>query len=1128
MKINKKIEVNRFIGTPPKILRFMTSNLVFRERSHHTFNQFLRVMKLTIFILTVCLIHVSALTKAQITLNESKASLRTILKSISKQSGFDFVYNDKDLDKASPISIKVNDVSVELALRTAFEGQPLIYEIADKTVMVKRRDNKSYLETVLARLQTIDVRGRVIDSLGNALQGASVKVKNGKGATTTNANGDFYLQKVDENAVLVFTYIGYQSREISVSANLGNVVLRISDSKLDEVQVIAYGTVQKKFSTGNIGSIKAEDINKQPVSNLLLALQARVPGLYIQQNSGNTTGNVKVAIQGKNSLANGNDPFYVVDGVPYPNNNNSGLDGGIIGGGGNSTLNFLNPADIESVEVLKDADATAIYGSRAANGAILITTKKGKPGETKVDLNMQSGWGKITRTYDLLNTQQYVALRKEAIQNGGNIISSTDYDINGVWDQSRNVNWQKELAGGTAHYTNLNVSISGGNENTQFRAGAGYIRQTTVYPGNFADNKNNVQLSINHHSTNRKFRFSLSGNYLQDLNQINTGDLFQVAITLAPDAPEVFNPDGSINWSPLPTNPNVYTFDNPARIFLMKYRAETNNLIANSNIGYEILPGLELKTSLGYNRLEANANTFIPITFWKPDSFYKARSARFATNSIASWIAEPQLTYNHQYNFGHVETLLGGTFQQSKTDLLNQDASGFNNDAQLENIGAASTVTIGSTVQSLYRYSAIFARINYRLKDRYILNLSARRDGSSRFGSANLFNSFYSAAAAWIFTEEPIMKFAKNILSFGKIRASYGTSGNDQIGDYAFLSLYNNQNYQINYQNTTGLTASGISNPYLQWEETRKLDVGIDMGFLNNRILLNANYFRNRSSNQLVNSPVPTTTGFTYIRQNLPATVQNTGVELSLDATLYKARDFNWQISANLTLPRNKLIAFPNIENSGYADVFVVGEPITIWKAYKFEGLNTQTGFYQFRGANGQLTSNPDFTKDRIQLINTSEKWYGGISNSFTYKGLELSFLLQIVKSIRANYRFGPYFPGFANINLPANFIDRWQKKGDNALNQQVQTSYDFISPFVAATGSDAAYSDATFMRLKNASLSYTIPSNWLHRIHITNARAYVQGQNLFTISNYIGDPETGYGTLPPLRIFSLGIQLTF
>ncbi|WP_234997726.1 SusC/RagA family TonB-linked outer membrane protein [Mucilaginibacter sp. OK098] len=1085
-------------------------------------------MKITTFLLLISVLTVSASSYAQkITLNEKKAGLDEVLAKIRQQSGYDVIYSNDVLEKSTPVTIKVSNVNLEDALKASLLNQPLTYEIEEKTILIKMKE-PSFMDKVKDVLALIDVHGRVVDEKGNPLPGVTVKLKDESQAMATDKGGYFTLKSVNENAVIVISSIGYLTKEIRASAELGTISLEVSSSQLDAVQVIAYGTTSKRFSTSNIGSIIAEDIQKQPVGNLALALQGRIPGLYIQQNSGNTIGNVRMSVQGKNSLLNGSDPFYVVDGVPYPNNNNSGLEGGITAGGGNSTLNFLNPADIESVEILKDADATAIYGSRAANGAILITTKRGKAGETKVDLNMQSGWGKITkRTYDLMNTEQYVALRKEAIKNGGATISSTDYDVNGIWDQSRNTDWQKELAGGTAYFTNLNAAISGGNENTQFRAGAGYTRQTTVYPGDFSNYKNNVLLSVNHHSTNQKFTFNLSGNYLQDENNISTGDLFQVALTLAPDAPALFNRDGSINWSPLPTNPDVYTFNNPAKVVLNEYRAQTSNLIANSNIGYKILPGLEFKTNLGYNKLEANVENLIPITYYKPDG-YKSRGAAFGTNTIASWIIEPQLTYSQQFSFGHVEGLLGSTFQQSKTNLLNQNASGFNNDAQLENIGAASTITVVNTVQSLYRYSAIFGRINYRLKDRYIINLSARRDGSSRFGSANMLNSFYSAAGAWIFSEEPIMKFTNNFLSFGKLHASYGTTGNDQIGDYNFLSLYNNQNYSPNYQNTTGLIPAGLSNPYLQWEETKKLNIGLDLGFFTNQFFLNVNYFRNRSSNQLVSSPLPITTGFTSIRQNLPATVQNTGWELTLDATPYKNGKFNWQISANFTLPKNKLIAFPNLEKSSFASLFVVGQSITITKAYKFEGVNPQTGFYQFLTADGKLVSNPSSLNDKTQLLSTDPKWYGGISNRFSYKGFELSFLLQFVKHALPNYRFGPYFPGFPNLNLPANFTNRWQKNGDNGLYQQVQTSFNFITPFLSATQSDAAYSDATFMRLKNASLSYTIPNYFLHKIHIANARVYFQGQNLLTISNYIGDPETGYGTLPPLRVFSLGLQLTF
>jgi TonB-linked SusC/RagA family outer membrane protein len=1085
------------------------------------------VMKITTFILLISVLTVSASTYAQkITLNEKKASLDEVLAKIRQQSGYDVIYSNDVLEKSTPVTIKITDATLEDALKASLQNQPLTYEIEEKTILIKMKES-SFINKLKDFLALIDVHGRVVDEKGQPLAGVTVKLKDETHVVITDKDGNFILTKVNDNAAIVISSIGYLTKEINAKAELGTVALEVSNSKLDEVQVIAYGTTTRRFSTGNISSVKAEDIAKATTSNPLLAIEGRVPGIFIQQTGGNTIGNVQVTVQGKNSIARGNDPFYVIDGLPYINSNlGNPISGNLLPtAAGNSTLSFINPADIESIEILKDADATAIYGSRAANGAILITTKKGKAGETKVDLNMQNGWGSITRKYNLLNTDQYIAMRLEELKNDGIPIDPSDYDINGIWDSKRNVDWQKTLAGGTAHYTNISTSVSGGNNNTQFRVGAGYIRQSTVYLGDYADKKNNVSIGINHKSSNKKFTFNISGNYLQDNNRLPGDDPYTYALMLAPDAPELFKPDGTLNWSPLPSDPSAYTFDNPATSFVVNYNTKTSNLISNSLIAYEFLPGLTIKSSFGYNKMESNDSKLIPLTATRPDRT-GTRSGQYSTRDFNSWIAEPQINFARQYSFGHIDALVGATFQQNTTDALNLEAKGFNSDAELANIAAASTVNVSTTIQSLYRYSALFGRINYTFRDKYIVNLTARRDGSSRFGQENLFHNFFSIGGAWIFTEENFIKSLFPFLNYGKIRASYGTTGNDQIGDYTFLNLYTNQTYTLNYQNTVGLVPTGLTNPYLQWEETRKLNLGVDLGFFDNGLIINANYYRNRSSNQLLRSPLPIASGFGTILQNLPATVQNSGFEVSIEANPIRKENFSWQITGNFTMPKNKLISFPGIDQTSYANSLVVGEPITIQKVFQFAGVDSQTGYYQFKDSKGGLTSYPDYSSDRTVLINTQPKWYAGFSNTISYKGLSFDFLLQYVRQIQPDVKLQAYVPGYFNTNASTYVLNRWQKLGDTGP-AQIITLAD-LSSYDAAQLSNAFYSDASYLRLKNASISFSLPSRWTDKLHFSQCRIYLQGQNLLTITKYEGDPETGYGSLPPLRVYTLGLQLTF
>jgi TonB-dependent starch-binding outer membrane protein SusC len=439
---------------------------------------------------------------------------------------------------------------------------------------------------------------------------------------------------------------------------------------------------------------------------------------------------------------------------------------------------------------------------------------------------------------------------------------------------------------------------------------------------------------------------------------------------------------------------------------------------------------------------------------------------------------------------------------------------------------------VNSTINSVYKYNAVFGRINYNYRDKYIVNLTARRDGSSRFGSENQFHNFGSAAIAWLFSNE---KFVKNIpfLSFGKLRASYGTTGNDQIGDYQFMNLYQTvTNIRTPYRGITGIQPTGLPNPYLEWEETRKLQMGIDLSFFTEKVIIAVNYFRNRSSNQLLSYNLPRTTGFSNIVAfNFPATVQNSGWEFAFNSVNVTTKDFKWNMGINLTLPKNKLIAFPNLSTSSYVSDLVIGKPITLAVLYHYLQVDPSIGLYQFVGKDDMPTSSPDFSTDRMQTKNTSPEFFGGIQNSFYYKGFELDFLFQFVKQIGPNYMFGN-IPGQGFTNQPIYVLNRWKKAGDEADIQKYSTGSD-VNPLLAYLGiisSDAAYSDASYIRLKNLSLSWQLPVKWQKKIHLRNSKVFVQGQNLITITNYKGlDPETKSSTtLPPLRVLSAGVTVGF
>jgi TonB-dependent starch-binding outer membrane protein SusC len=1098
----------------------------------------MRVMQLSaIFLLGICLQVSAAGVSQTITFSGEKIPLENVFSVIEKQTGYYVVYYRKDIENTKPVTVNVKDQLLQEFISEILKGQGLEFLIKEKTISVKKVLTDGLNDQFLsASLNTPPINGIVRGPDGQPIVGANVVLKGTQRGTTTTSDGSFSIEANNGDTVIISS-IGFVNHQLKVTKNsLGSIILVFSESKLDEVQIIAYGTTSKRFSTSSVETITAKEIATQPVSNPLLALSGRVPGLFIQQQSGVPGANVSVTIQGKNSLQNGSEPFYVIDGVPYSAQfTDFTLAGQAIQGSPVSSFNFINPSDIENVSILKDADATAIYGSRAANGAILITTKKGKAGKTKVNLDMQNSWGRVTRRLDLLKTNDYLNLRKEAYINAGlsiptiNEANRNNYDLT-AWDANKNTDWQNELIGGTAQLSNLQGSISGGNTSTQFLAAYGYSIETSVYPGHVADQKGNVKLSVNHQSLNGRFRYNVSVSYVRDKNNLNGSDLTQNAIDLAPNTPDLFKSDGSLNWAPLSTNPNISTLrSNPGTYTKIKYIGKNNNLIANNIAEYELLPGLVLKTNLGFNELVGNETQVIPITIYRPEASIKTRASSFLDKSISSWIIEPQITFSKKKSFSNFNALIGSTILQTKTNVLQLNASGFTDDAQLLTISSAPNVSIGNEFKTLYKYNALFGRINYILQDKYVININARRDGSSRFGEANRFHNFYSVGGAWLFSEENYIKTKLPWLSSGKLRLNYGSTGNDQIRDYRYMSLLQNYPAPVAYQQMISLYYTNISNPFLQWEETKKLNAGIALGLLNQGLQIDVNYFRNRSSNQLIPYQVPSTTGFMSIDRNIHATVQNNGIEMGVSGFISSRNNLHWETSMNVTISKNKLISFSDLETSPYFNTYIVGEPTNIIRTYSYAGVNPTTGLYEVYNDKGERTSDPDPIKDKLKLMNLNPKFYGGFYNKLNLQRFELSVLFQFVNQIAPTYEYGN-LPGVTLLNQPATVADHWTTPGQHSKIQRVSMDNETIIAFNALSQSDAAFADASYIRLKNISFSYSLNPTWLKKILMSQARFFINTQNIITITKFKGtDPETqAIGSLPPLKMINIGFNGTF
>ncbi len=964
--------------------------------------------------------------------------------------------------------------------------------------------------------QQNQVSGTITDGR-DPLPGVTITIK-GKATpgTISDFNGQYTLSSSPTD-ILVFTFMGFKTTtELVDGRQTINIQLQEDITSLQEVRVNAgYYSVKDKERTGSISKITAKVIGTQPVNTPLEALQGRMAGIDIIQTSGVPGGGFEVKIRGQNSIMAGNAPLYIIDGVPYDakslGSSNSSLT--IIPAGNISPLNSINPATIESIEVLKDADATAIYGSRGANGVVLITTKKGKQGKTSFSIGGSTGIANITRKRDLMGTDQYLTMRREAFTNDGIVIYPANaYDLNGTWDINRYTDWQDVLIGSSAITNQLQASVSGGSENTQFLLSGMHHNETTVFPGNFNYERITINSNLQHQSADKRFKVNFGSGYALEKNLLPGVDLTHNAYRLAPNAPPLHNSTGSLNWE-------NSTWTNPLAQLEGKYTNNTNNLIANAVLSYLLFEGFEVKINTGYNFTLFEDNNTVPNTVYNPAFGLQSSASQSYSHSgnKKSLLIEPQLSWTKKGKKHTWHLLFGSTFQNQKNETLSLFGIGFADNRFIGNLNAATTLRILDENVQEYKYQSVFTRINYSLNDKLFLNATGRRDGSSRFAPGNRFGNFGALGAAWLFSDYLHLPW----INYGKLRGSYGITGNDQIGDYQYLQTYSIRDFP--YDGNIGLQPTRIYNANFKWEENIKKEAAVELGLFNNRISLTLAYYSNRSGNQLLNYALPGTTGFTSMQANLAAVVENSGWELEWDAKILRGDKLSWNLSLNMTLPKNRLLDFPGLKDSPYANQFAIGKPISIVKLYRLQGVNPDTGLFEFEDYNkdGVITS----VEDRQYVADLTPKFYGGLSNSLNYKNWNFDIFFQFVKKQGNNEFYGGQRAG-SLFNQPTSLIDRWQLAGDHSSTQQFTTGANPIASraYSQFTQSSGTVSDASFVRLKSMAISYILPFG---KQATNSCRISIQGQNLLTFTKFKGgDPEQGLGYIPPLRRITLGIQL--
>ncbi|MBV4360193.1 SusC/RagA family TonB-linked outer membrane protein [Pinibacter aurantiacus] len=1110
------------------------------------------IMKFTAILLLAACLQVSARGFSQlVSISQKNASLQTVFKEIEKQTGYQFFYKENVLQHASTVTINVKNATLKQALDACFSNQPLTYGIVDKIIVVKNKQQEAPKTEVLTAPEAqqiaegIRVKGVVKDNTGRPIASVSVVIPGTPLGSMTNASGEYLIDNAPENAQLLFSYIGFESQTINIKGRaVINVTLELAKVAMDEMVVIGYGTTTKRLNTGAVSSIKSTDIAKQTIDNPLTAMQGRMPGVVITQDNGLPGGGVRMQIRGLGSAGAGTIPLYIVDGVPFTLFNggqpvSDALNAyGTSGANGNiSPFSMIAPEDIERIDVLKDADATAIYGSRGANGVVLITTKKGnKGGKTLFNFNVNSGIAKVNHYIPMMNTQQYLTMRRQAFANSGVTPTVSNAKDLLVWDTTAYTDWQKWAIGGTAHTTNATASVSGGNQQNSFLFSTTYRRQGTVFPGDFINNTLSSRLNAGHKSLNGKFSIDAAISYSYMDSKIPPVDL-STFYNMAPNYP-IYNSNGKFN----------FTLENPVADLLKKYSSQTTNFISSVNIAYKILPSLTAKANLGYTITGLEQTKTNPASSQNisatatPDVIAKANKLTYANNTNTNYIVEPQLEYLKNISNGKLQLLAGTTFQQNKSNGVYLSGSGYSSEALITSISSAATVTANYSNYSLYKYNAVFARANYNWEDKYILDGTFRRDGSSRFGPDHRFGNFGAVGAAWVFTKEDFMNKA-DFLSFGKLRASYGITGNDQISNYLYNALYSSAWSGYSYMGTGTLVQYSPANPELHWESTKKLDIALELSFLRDRISLKTDFYQNRSGNQLLYIYMPSQSGFTSYTGNLNALIQNKGWEFELNTTNILKKDFTWTTSINLTLNRNKLLEFPDLATSSYASTYVIGQPIDVPLLYHFTGIDKASGIPTFLDVNKD--GSIGYSDDRLPA-KIGTPYFGGITNSFSYKGFTLDFTFQF------NHRYGyvnntlndyhtSYYPyGYSYYNQSAPIVDSWTPSNPNAKYPAAGVNYS--NDISNLAGSDFNWGNTSFVKFKTLSLAYSLPKKWLSRAGISTASIYAQGQNLYTWAKqkYTYDPETtqpgtgsGLGTgtyiaFPQLRTMVLGLNVSF
>ncbi|HXE60576.1 MAG TPA: TonB-dependent receptor [Gemmatimonadaceae bacterium] len=981
--------------------------------------------------------------------------------------------------------------------------------------------------------QEATVRGTVTDSVsGQPVTGAQIMIA-GQARATTNDRGAYLASVASGTLTVRVQRIGFAPAERQVTAAAGDTVradfaLHSVTVTLPQVLVVGYGTENRARVTGAVSTVNASDVQNQPVAGIDAALQGKAPGVQVIQNAGDPGNGITVRVRGAASVSASNQPLYVVDGVPVQTSDFSQLG---PNGQGVTGVTGLDPSEIESITVLKDAASAAIYGSRASNGVVIITTKRGSAGATRFSFDANTGWQQPERYLSLMNAKQYVAFMNQGAENDGD----SDPFTPGV-DDAQSTDWQRAIFR-SAPVGNLHLGLSGGSDRIRYSLGGSYFGQTGIVLGS-SYSRVSGRANIDFDAT-PNFSVKTSLAYSKELDHRIPGDNSLTGVVTNAIGEASIYPVRAPNGQFAGNDQNLY-YANPVAIAdLNNLPTTTDRFLGNVEGTYRFIPSLSLTGRFGADVLTMNELEWdSPLV----DGTYAAQARGVAKSGYSTgnqYTLEGFLTYSHENADAASLNIVGGASVQYNTDALNfVRAEGFSSD-QFHYVRNGTVITSFDGLPSTnHNLESVFGRANYSWKDRYLLSASLRTDASSRFGPNNQWGLFPAIAGGWVISEEPFMGNFDEKFGKLKLRASYGVTGNQDFADFSYLGLYGTSNYGEN----PGIAPTSFANPNLKWETTHEFDGGVDWYPFGGRLTVIADYYHRLTSDLIVDRPIPATTGFATYWDNI-GNVLNRGFELGLSSANFRSDDkngFTWNTDFNISFNHNEVTAlfenqpFGDGENFRPISRVAVGQPIGEFYVLHFKGVDPQTGdaMYQDVNGDGEITSD-----DRVDAGNPQPKFFGGLRNTWSWKGFSLGSFLEFSYGAKV-FDLMRIFADDGGYNYDNKFTyaaNAWTHPGQ--ITNEPRASFDGTSG--AREISDRFIEDGSYLRISEITLSWRIPETLMPVRSLQNTTLYVSGHNLHNFTKYTGyDPDvnsngqtsnialgTDYYAYPRARTFSIGLS---